>query len=243
MFSQALKYSLLTLITLSSSTSSLVTAPEREDFTIRKVNVSIIPILESRENMATGSDISITKFVSKNISLADRNYAPPDLAEIGGIDSIGEAGRKWYLRQEARDALWNMARDFTHEFWEPLIIISGYRSATYQQRMWDLGKCSDTLCAPPWYSEHQLGLAIDIFDATTASEYYKNSRYRKFIVWLKINAYKYGWHQSYQNGKYIDAYEIEPWHWRYLGIPLATKLQRLGMTYTEYMRLEGVLRR
>ncbi len=99
--------------------------------------------------MGTGSDISITKFVSKNISLADRNYAPSDLAEIGGIDSIGEAGRKSYLRQEARDALWDMARDFTREFGEPLIVISGYRSAAYQQRMWDLGKCSDTLCAPP----------------------------------------------------------------------------------------------
>lgn len=63
------------------------------------------------------------------------------------------------------------------------------------------------------------------------------------MAWLQLNAYKYGWHQSYQNGEYIDAYEIEPWHWRYLGIDLATKLNNLNMSYTEYMRFERALRR
>lgn len=82
--------------------------------------------------------------------------------------------------------------------------------------MWDLGKCNATLCAPPGYSEHQLGLAIDIFDATTEAEYYQDSKYRRYIAWLQAHAHEYGWHQSYQNGEYIDAYEIEPWHWRYL---------------------------
>ena len=91
-----------------------------------------------------------------------------------------------------------MARDFQKEFGDPLIVISGYRSAAYQTRMWDLGKCTDTLCAPPGYSEHQLGLAVDLFDATTATEYYKNVRYRKYIAWLTLHAHEYGYTQSYQ---------------------------------------------
>jgi LAS superfamily LD-carboxypeptidase LdcB len=60
-----------------------------------------------------------------------------------------------------------MAKAFELEFGEPLVVISGYRSAEYQQRLWNLGRCHDTLCAPPGYSEHQLGLAVDIFDAST----------------------------------------------------------------------------
>ena len=64
--------------------------------------------------------------------------------------------------------------------------------------MWDLGKCTDSLCAPPGYSEHQLGLAVDLFDATTATEYYKNARYRKYIAWLTLHAHEYGYTQSYQ---------------------------------------------
>lgn len=226
----------------SWSTSSLVTISEKEDFSVQEQKVDIIPILEYRNSLIADSDISISKFVSKNISLSNKSYAPTDLMEIGGIESIGEAWRKWYLRKEARDALWEMSRDFSHEFGEPLVVISGYRSSVYQQRMWDLGKCSDTLCAPPWYSEHQLGLAVDLFDASTALEYFKNPKYRWYVAWLKENAYKYGWHQSYQNGEYIDAYEVEPWHWRYLGIGLATKLYKLHMSYTEYMRLEWILR-
>jgi LAS superfamily LD-carboxypeptidase LdcB len=57
--------------------------------------------------------------------------------------------------------------------------------------MWDLGKCNATLCAPPGYSEHQLGLAIDIFDATTEEEYFQNEKYREYISWLQENAHKY----------------------------------------------------
>lgn len=91
-----------------------------------------------------------------------------------------------------------MGRDFRTKFGTPLVVVSGYRSASYQQRLWDLGRCTDTLCAPPGYSEHQLGLAIDVFDATTASDYMKNALYKKYITWIQAHAHKYGYTQSYQ---------------------------------------------
>lgn len=197
-----------------------------------------IPILRSHEEK---NDADLDAFVSRYIPLRDKNYAPNDLESVSGSTSVSEAGRTIFLRKEARNALWNMARDFEKNFSTPLVVISGYRSAAYQQRMWDLGKCTDTLCAPPGYSEHQLGLAIDVFDATTESDYEKNARYRKYIAWLSLHAHEYGWHQSYQKWEYIDAYEVEPWHWRYLGVDLATKLKKLDMSYTEYMRLSWVL--
>lgn len=186
-------------------------------------------------------DTSIYRFVSKDRPLTDKKYAPNDLEYISGT-YIRTSGRSWLaLRREARDALWDMAQAFEQKFAVPLTVISTYRSAAYQQRMWDLGKCSDTLCAPAWYSEHQLGLAIDIFDATTADDYEKNFNYRRYIAWMKKNAHLYGWHQSYQKGEKIDAYEIEPWHWRYLWVDMATKLHNLGWTYTEYVKFQEVL--
>lgn len=97
-----------------------------------------------------------------------------------------------------------------------------------------MGRCTDTLCAPPGYSEHQLGLAIDIFEATTEKDYLANRAFARYVDWLHENAHLYGFHQSYQRGEIIDAYEVEPWHWRYLGIGLATKLRKLDMSYTEY---------
>jgi len=61
-----------------------------------------------------------------------------------------------------------------------------------------------------------MGLAVDIFDASTRQEFLANSLYKKYLEWMKENAHKYGFHNSYQKGLEIDGYDIEPWHWRYL---------------------------
>lgn len=80
---------------------------------------------------------------------------------------------------------------------------------------------ANSFSADQGYSEHQLGTAIDFiasglggnldgFDKTTA---YK---------WMQDNAYRYGFVLSYPlNNKY---YVYEPWHWRYVGVKLATYL-------------------
>ena len=127
------------------------------------------------------TDESIYRFVSRDRPLSEKNYEPDDLESISGayINTAGRSSLK--LRKVARDALWDMAADFEARFSVPLTVISTYRSAKYQQRMWDLGKCSDSLCAPPGSSEHQLGLAMDLFDATTEREYLENFNYRRYI--------------------------------------------------------------
>ncbi len=142
-------------------------------------------------------DSSLLRFVSRTTPLSNVSYAPTDLISISG-SLINQAGRSTLLRREARDALWNMALGFQTEFALPLTVISGYRSAAYQQRLWDLGRCRDSLCAPPGYSEHQLGLAVDIFDASSEREFQTNPTYRKYVKWLQSNAHLYGWTQSYQ---------------------------------------------
>ncbi len=56
----------------------------------------------------------------------------------------------------------------------------------------------------------------------------------KFFNWLNENAHTYGFHNTYQKGREIDGYEIEPWHWRYLGVPLATYLKDQDITFGEF---------
>ena len=204
---------------------------------------TLSPIHKRLDSLPFFEDSSIFRFVSRDTPLTLLNYEPNDLVSISGshIDTAGRTGLR--LRREAAESLSIMALDFEKRFGIPLTVISTYRSAAYQQRMWDLGKCSDTLCAPPGYSEHQLGLAMDIFDATTEDTYLKNKNYRKYIEWFKVGAQRYGWNQSYQKWETIDNYQIEPWHWRYLGVDMATKLSNLGWTYTEYVRFQEVLAR
>lgn len=188
------------------------------------------------------TDDSILRYVSRSTPLANRDYTPSDLMSLswGYID---EAGRRGYLRREARAKLGEMAVGFYGEFWAPLVVISGYRSASYQQRMWDLGKCTDSLCAPPGHSEHQLGLAVDLFDASTKAEYLKNPRYRSYVEWVRKKAHLYGWTESYTRGEALDEYEAEPWHWRYVGVGMATRLRELGWNYTEYVRFQEAIQK
>ena len=77
--------------------------------------------------------------------------------------------------------------------------------------------------APPGYSEHSTGFAIDIGDATQRetdfeTEFENTDAYR----WLINNATKFHFKLSFnKDNKYID---YEPWHWRYEGSIEALKI-------------------
>lgn len=182
-------------------------------------------------------DDSILRYVSSDKPLADTSYRPKNLESLSGTH-IDEAGRSSLIRADIKKNLAELADAFYEEFHQPLIAVSGFRSAEYQQRLWDLGKCEwGAFCAIPGRSEHQLGLALDFFDATSETEYLSNSRYKKYVEWMEVNAYKYGFTRSYKNGPVIDNYESEPWHWRYVGLTMAAKLHTLDRSYTEYVKL------
>lgn len=144
-------------------------------------------------------DDSILRYVGPDFSLSDRNYRPSDLVAMSGAN-INEAGRVSQIRAIAKPSILAIAKDFQKDFSEPLIAISAFRSAEYQQRLWDLGRCEGgAFCSKPGHSEHQLGLGVDFFDATSETQYLTNPRYKSFYHWMKKNAYKYGWTQSYKH--------------------------------------------
>jgi D-alanyl-D-alanine carboxypeptidase len=185
-------------------------------------------------------DTSIQRFVSPTYPLKDEKYEPIDLVSLESI-YISENGRAVYVRAEAAAALYLLAADFQKQFKTPLVAISGHRSYAYQQRLWDLGRCTPSLCAIPGRSEHQLGLAVDVFEASSVSDFYNNKTLRQYIRWLQENAHKYGYTQSYQYGMAVDGYQVEPWHWRYVDIPLATTLYEKKWTLTQYVQFQNML--
>jgi D-alanyl-D-alanine carboxypeptidase len=56
----------------------------------------------------------------------------------------------------------------------------------------------------------------------------------KYYQWMAQNAHLYGFHNTYQKGIAIDGKMVEPWHWRYVGIALATHLYDSKQTLAEY---------
>lgn len=78
------------------------------------------------------------------------------------------------------------------------------------------------------YSEHQLGTTVD-FITTGLGGVLAGFENTPAYAWMQNNAYKYGFILSYpsNNGYYI----FEPWHWRYVGVALATRLKNENKSF------------
>ena len=120
-----------------------------------------------------------------------------------------------------------------------LVISSAYRTNSEQERLYNERKdtkgleYADNYAARPLYSEHETGLALDIFTPEYPTiESFENSNEYK---WLIENSYKYGFVLRYPKDKeYLTGYKYESWHFRYLGVDLATKVYESELTYDEY---------
>lgn len=178
------------------------------------------------------SDDNLKKFVWVNQPFYNISYEPVDLVWLQWRNHIS-AQAKHTLRKKAADNLEKMANDFFSEFWKDIVIASAYRSYSYQKNSISESCKQSGWCAREWESEHQLWLAVDLWEASSESKFL--SKYQKYYDWLHENAHLYWFHQSYQNWREIDGYYIEPWHWRYLGVDLATKLREKDITFTQYV--------
>jgi len=89
--------------------------------------------------------------------------------------------------------------------------------------------------ALPGTSEHQTGLAVDLCCEATNYENNYDILYTEEYRWLLSNAADYGWILRYPEEKtHITGYNFEPWHFRYVGVELATYLTEHNLTMEEY---------
>ena len=179
-------------------------------------------------------DDDIQKFVGVNKPFHDVSYEPSDLVPLQWRSHIS-AQTRHTLRKEAADNLEKMANAFYETFWKNIVIASAYRSYSYQKNSISESCKQSWRCAREWESEHQLWLAVDLWEATNEQKFL--SKNQKYYDRLHDNAHLYWFHQSYQNWREFDGYYIEPWHRRYLGTWLATKLHDRNITFTQYVVL------
>ena len=181
-------------------------------------------------------DDNIQKFVGVWQPFDNVNYEPSDLVSLQGRSHIS-AQAKHTFREEAANALEKMANAFYENFGTNIIVASAYRSYLYQKNSISESCKQSWRCAREWESEHQLWLAVDLWEATNEQKFL--SKYQKYYDRLHDNAHLYWFHQSYQNWREADGYYIEPWHWRYLWTWLATKLHEKGITFTQYKKINN----
>mgnify|MGYP000950386741 FL=1 len=197
------------------------------------VNANLDKEYYSSDNLISNEDASKIDVLVNKYHKLDENYEPSDLTII---DSKYASGTQ-KLRKEAQIKFEEMASDMAKE---NLKIYAGstYRSYTYQKGLYDRYvkkdgfAAAETYSARSGYSEHQLGLAVDIVNG----KWDYLSENDKEYDYLVKNSYKYGFILRYPRGsEYITGYMFEDWHFRYLGVELATKVFNSGLTYDEYI--------
>jgi len=142
-----------------------------------------------------------------------------------------------YLEENCKNAFVKMAAD-AKTLGYNLRAMSTYRTYEYQENLYnkyvsnDGVSEADTYSARPGFSEHHTGLAIDIDNIKTS---YLNFESTKEFNWLQENAHKYGFILRYPKGREdITGYMYEPWHYRYIGVEIATYIKENNLTYEEY---------
>ena len=146
------------------------------------------------------------------------------------------------------DALVQMVNDCNKEC-PRVYVISSYRSVEYQQGLFEnriqrfqnegysreeAEKLAAAVVARPGTSEHHTGLAVDIID-TRSWDLTEIQETLPAQQWLMANSWRYGFILRYpKNTTDSTGIIYEPWHYRYVGVELATELYESGLTMEQY---------
>ncbi len=181
--------------------------------------------------------------VGQDVPLTDTFYIPSNLVKLDKDIS------KYHIcvKEEVAEALKSMIGAASLEGYT-IIVSSGFRDYYTQKSIIERETKNgnpnvNVAVAKPGYSEHQLGVAVDL---TSKSIAYASAT-MKFgdtpeSDWLEKHASEYGFIESYPKGKEaITGYMYEPWHYRYVGIENATEIVKSGQTLNEYMKQKKVL--
>ncbi len=122
----------------------------------------------------------------------------------------------------------------------PMSLVSGYRTFDEQGTLkttyrTTYGIGANKFSAEQGYSEHQLGTTVDL-TTTALGDLHIKFEGTGAYVWLQANAYRYGFILSYPKGN--TYYQFEPWHWRFVGVTLATKLHNEGKNFYDMEQRE-----
>ena len=232
-----------------ASTSKAFESIQESFVAVQKQNTQLLAQLESEQvqNSNFGQQIeSISSTVGQlyklsqtdkellqkysNVYFLNENYVPSQLSPID-TQYLYRADKPEQIHSNVKAYLQNMmnAAASNSSTTTPVnfFVLSAYRSFGTQTALKTSYKitygttAANKFSADQGYSEHQLGSAVDfttLATGDTLTGFEKTSAY----TWLTQNAYKYGFILSYPPGNRF--YIFEPWHWRFVGVALATRL-------------------
>lgn len=177
------------------------------------------------------SDPKLLEKYSK-VYFLNENYVPAQLATIPQ-ENVYNKNSTYQIHYQVWPYLDRMLKAASTEG-KQLLVISAYRSFSTQSSLKNTYKVTygagtaNKFSADQGYSEHQLGTTLDFTTPATGDNFNAFETTAEY-TWLVNNAHKYGFTLSYpKNNRF---YVSEPWHWRFVGVDLATRLHGEGKSF------------
>jgi len=133
------------------------------------------------------------------------------------VAEVGADGRNHLLIPAAAEG-WRNLKDAALGDGISLFIVSAFRSIDRQteivRKKLEAGIAIEeilTVCAPPGFSEHHTGRAIDLSTPGSRAVEIEFDQTAAF-AWLNVHAAKFRFYLSYPVGNQC-GYQYEPWHW------------------------------
>ncbi len=200
------------LLAVISGFLFFVTAPKK--------TVKLEPSPTSSEPATTAQSATAVNSPNANTLLGHFSYSEAPESELVTISADGRIR----MRKAAARSFLAMAKAARSQG-VILVPISGFRSVKDQQQLFFDVKSQRNqsaaeraaVSAPPRYSEHHTGYAVDIGDgavpATNVNPIFDKT---KAFQWLQANAARFSFEISFPKDN-PQGVSYEPWHWRYVG--------------------------
>ena len=146
------------------------------------------------------------------------------------LDAIEEAGFEYFIGAAYRD--YTFQNHMFNSKASQIAVglgITDYLDPRYQEAVDE----ARTIVAFPGASEHQLGLAVDIYDQNRSRLVYSEMN-QELYAWLDEHCAEYGFIKRYPTRKLLLTGWDEPWHYRYVGKEAATFIMEQGLCYEEF---------
>lgn len=206
-------------------------------------NVKMNLDLQPYENVTIVEDDSNMALLINKFYALPEGYVPSDLVNIEehacvqGADYSCQDVDVIQLRSEVYEAYLKWCNAATEQGLD-IRAIAGYRSYEYQSGLWSYNagmygeEYADEYYARPGQSEHNSGLCVDItFNDNNFNEIELHEGYD----WILSNAHKFGFILRYPEEKVgITMYNYESWHFRYVGVDIATQCYENNWCLEEY---------
>lgn len=257
-------YCMIPLSTVLDSFFGIQMSADNKSASVTKITENMY-IIEKNPKIEYATDISqyieyinskdeyIYTLLNKHNPI-DEEFEPDDLAAIPS--AFSRKDKTIYLQNTAMMALEAMFNDMMADGITDAYIQSSYRSHSYQAMLFNMyienemanglsreeaEKMANKYSAKPEYSEHRTGLAVDFTTKSIGGTVDDIFETTEACSWLKANSWKYGFVLRYPKDKEnVTGYMYESWHYRFVGLEIASIMHQTGLCYEEYLEIFGV---